>query len=428
MRDDGFEARIRRFELARRAGETTALEQILGESPGPSGPDRVRLLVELLCVDLEYAWRGWPGARPTPLDGYVARFPELIALDSLPIELIAEEYRARRNWGDRPAHAVILGSFRGRHAAILRELHRVDAEIAAEDEQVTGARPSRTAEAPPAAPMVEAEGLLRSDRDFVLRRLIGAGRMGKVYAATRRDGRGPVAVKFLRKSLLAEPGAVRRFIGEARTVARLRHRHIVGTAGLGRTAGGSYFIVMDLIAGPNLAEVIRRGPVAIADAARWVLQAGAGLDHAHRCGIIHCDLKPANLLLDPAGQILVTDFGLARSLTEATPGVASVEGTAPFMAPEQASPAWGPIDHRTDVYGLGAVYFALLTGRPPHQGRRIADVLARVVAAAPVPSSRTFRPEIPPAVAAVCQRALEKAPAARFPDVEAFCVAVRAIT
>ena len=279
-------------------------------------------------------------------------------------------------------------------------MRRVDAEIAAEEGiTIPGPQPARTVAAPPADPAVESEGTLLSDRDFVLRRLIGAGGMGKVYAATRRDGRGSVAVKFLRKSFLTQPEAVRRFVGEARTVARLRHRHVVATAGLGRTAGGSYVLVMDLIAGPNLAEVIRHRPV-----------------------------TPANLVLDAAGQIVVTDFGLARSLTEPTSGVAAVEGTAPFMAPEQASPTWGPIDHRTDLYGLGAVYYALLTGRPPYLGRRIADVLAQVVAATPVPSPRTVRPDIPPAVAAVCLRCLEKAPAARFPSVKAFRAALREVT
>ena len=116
------------------------------------------------------------------------------------------------------------------------------------------------------------------------------------------------------------------------------------------------------------------------------------LDHAHERGVVHCDLKPANLLLDEDGRIRVTDFGLARSLAGETPWAAEVEGTAPFMAPEQASPIWGPIDHRTDVYGIGAVLFTLLTGRPPFVGRRLPDVLAQVVSATPVPCARQPSP------------------------------------
>ena len=112
----------------------------------------------------------------------------------------------------------------------------------------------------------------------------------------------------------------------------------------------------------------------------------------HERGIVHCDLKPANILLDECGRIRVTDFGLARSLAGDTPWTAEVEGTAPFMAPEQASRCWGPIDRRTDVYGIGAVLFTLLTGRPPFVGRRLPDILAEVIAPTPVISPARLRP------------------------------------
>jgi serine/threonine-protein kinase len=134
--------------------------------------------------------------------------------------------------------------------------------------------------------------------------------------------------------------------------------------------------------------------------------------------VVHCDLKPANLLLDEGGGIRVADFGLARSLSGETPWAAEVEGTASFMAPEQASRCWGPIDRRTDVYGLGAVLFALLTGRPPFVGRRLADVLAQVVAATPVVSPDDLRPGLPAALVDVLRRCLSKAPGGRYPTVQ----------
>ena len=142
------------------------------------------------------------------------------------------------------------------------------------------------------------------------------------------------------------------------------------------------------------------------------------LDHAHGQGVVHCDLKPANLLLDERGRIQVTDFGLARSLTEDTPWAAEVEGTAPFMAPEQASRCWGPIDHRTDVYGIGAVIFALLTGRPPFLGHRLPDILAEVISATPVVSPGSLRPDLPEWVSDLCRKCLSKAPEARFQSVQ----------
>ena len=253
-----------------------------------------------------------------------------------------------------------------------------------------------------------------SDRDFLLHRLIGAGGMGKVYRASRRDGGHPVAVKFLRKPLLAHPSVVGRFVGEARTVARLGHPNIVATSGLGRTRGGSYFLVMDLVAGPSLDRLIRDRAITPGEAIGWVGQAAGAVAHAHEHGVVHCDLKPANLLLDESGRVRVTDFGLARSLLGPTPWAVEPEGTAPFMAPEQAATAWGPIGPRTDVYGLGAVLFALLTGQPPCTGPTRPAILAAVIAPTPVPSPITLRPDLPEPLAALCARCLAKSPADRF--------------
>ena len=258
---------------------------------------------------------------------------------------------------------------------------------------------------------------LLSHHDVLLRRLIGAGKMGKVYQAWQRSTGREVAVKFLRRSFLDQPRVVQRFVGEAQTIARLLHPNIVGTQGLGRTTGGAYFIVMDLVSGPNLDQVRRTRPISIDEAVSWAVETCHALEHAHEKGIIHCDLKPANLLLDECGQIRVTDFGLARSLTEHMPWTAEVEGTAPFMAPEQASRCWGEIDERTDVYGIGAVLYTLLTGRAPWVGRRLADILAAVVSAAPVVPPVVLRPELPPPISNVCLRCLSKPPAERYPSV-----------
>src|SRR5262249_5241069 len=113
----------------------------------------------------------------------------------------------------------------------------------------------------------------------------------------------------------------------------------------------------------------------------------------------------------------VTDFGLARSLAGDTPGTAEVEGTAPFMAPEQASRGWGRIDHRTDVYGVGAVLYTLLTGRPPFAAGRLQDILADVVALTPVVPPAVLRPGLPEPLNAVCRKCLRKLPEARYQTV-----------
>jgi RNA polymerase sigma factor (sigma-70 family) len=277
--------------------------------------------------------------------------------------------------------------------------------------------PAMRTGSPPAPPPADPDFPLLSHQDVLLQRLIGAGKMGKVYQAWHKSANREVAVKFLRRSFLDQPRVVQRFIGEARTIARLRHPNIVGTQGLGRTTGGAYFIVMDLVSGPNLDQVSRTRPILIDEAVRWAIETCDALEHAHEEGIIHCDLKPANLLLDGCGRIRVTDFGLARSLTEHMPWTAEVEGTAPFMAPEQVSRCWGPIDERTDVYGIGAVLYTLLTGRAPWIGRRLADILAAVVSAAPVVPPVVLRPELSRQSSEVCLKCLSKAPGHRYATV-----------
>ncbi len=147
----------------------------------------------------------------------------------------------------------------------------------------------------------------------------------------------------------------------------------------------------------------------------------------HARDIIHCDLKPANLLLDEDGHLHVTDFGLARSLTEQTPWTAEIEGTAPFMAPEQIARCWGPIDVRTDVYGIGAVLYTLLTGRPPWIGRRLPDILADVISAAPVIPPDSLRADLPKPVSDLCRKCLSKAPDDRFSSVHAVRMALNGI-
>jgi DNA-directed RNA polymerase specialized sigma24 family protein/tRNA A-37 threonylcarbamoyl transferase component Bud32 len=260
--------------------------------------------------------------------------------------------------------------------------------------------------------------------DVVLRQLLGSGGMGKVYRAEcRRDGR-VVAVKVLRKQLLGRPGVVERFRDEARALARLSHPGIVRVHGVGRLPDGGHFLVMDLIDGPDLGQVLAAGPVPVGPAVRWVAQAADALDFAHRQGVVHCDLKPANVLLsrmgngewgmgnemtdaggEPvplSGDVKVVDFGLARWLG---PGVArSVGGTAGYMAPEQWDEGLGGVTPRTDVFGLGGLLYALLTGRPPAPAGNGGEV-AR-------PSA--LRPGVPAAVEAVCLGCLEPLPNDRW--------------
>jgi serine/threonine-protein kinase len=165
---------------------------------------------------------------------------------------------------------------------------------------------------------------------------------------------------------------------------------------------------MDLVEGSDLARQIGAGPVAVGAAVRWVCDAALAIEHAHQHGVVHCDLKPSNLLLDRAGHIHVTDFGFARSLSDGPSRGAG--GTEGFMAPEQIDPTLGPISPRTDVYGLGAVLYALIVGQPP---------LSQT-------SPALLQPEVTVDVDALCQRCLAREPESRFASAAALAAALGA--
>lgn len=404
-----FESCLQAFEQAWRQSPPSIRDFLPTAGPA-TAIDRLRVLTELICIDLEHRWKHAHRSTPRLLDDYLVEFVELGALADLPAELIAEEYRVRHRWGDRPGHQEYTNRFGHRAGALGDALGEIDQELCDESHEhaaIEGAVRATNQRTDPRAPLAYS--------DYRLERLVGAGHVGKVYRAWQRSLERPVAVKYLRKTFQQQPEVVERFLEEARTVARLRHPGVVGVHGVGRTPGGGYFIVMELVEGPDLARLCRLGTVAIEDAIRWVRAACPAVQHAHENGIVHCDLKPGNLLLDSDGRVRVSDFGLARSHRDAAEH--RVAGTAPFMAPEQVSEVWGPIGPRTDVYGLGATLFTLLTGQPPWPGTRRADVLAQVVSAARAQDSRLLRPEIPQALSQICQRCLAKVPNDRYRSV-----------
>jgi hypothetical protein len=252
--------------------------------------------------------------------------------------------------------------------------------------------------------------------------------MGTVYRAIQVSLNKPVAVKVLEGVRMRRPQAVLRFLREGRSVAQLRHPHIVDVHGIGRTPSQGYFLVMDLVEGRDLDELIRAGAVSFSDVGLLATVAEA-IEHAHRKGIIHRDLKPSNILVDIEGRVLVTDFGLAKLLDDREAGLSLADeplGTPSFMAPEQASRRWGQVGPRTDVYGLGGLLYAMLTGRPPYTGRSYTEVLAQVISEdLPLPP-RQLRPETPPALEAICMKCLAKDPGLRLPTAEAAARELRA--
>lgn len=219
--------------------------------------------------------------------------------------------------------------------------------------------------------------------DYVLREQIGLGASGRVYRATRKADSQEFAIKFLRKSLTRNESALRRFLAEAKTVAALSHPAIVTIHGAGQTPGGGLFLLMDRVRGRDLQRVHNEQSVSVREAIRWIAAATDAVEYANSQGVIHCDLKPSNLLLDEDGQIQVTDFGFAVRESEARAGTV-LAGTPAFMAPEQVDSTWGQLSPRTDVWGLGGVLYFLLYGVPPHAGADVPTALANVTSNQPV--------------------------------------------
>jgi len=201
--------------------------------------------------------------------------------------------------------------------------------------------------------------------DYVLEKLLGTGGMGKVYRARHRTSGEVVALKALHKTWQHDHRAVERLVQEARLLAHLRHPHVVGVRGLGRFPGGSCFLVMDLIAGGDVAACLKQGPMSVTEAARIVGEVASAVGFAHQAGVLHCDLKPANVLVDASGKAFVTDFGFANFIMMGShAGRDAVGGTAGYMAPEVASGTTGPTV-AADIYGLGCLLWVLATAQSP---------------------------------------------------------------
>lgn len=244
---------------------------------------------------------------------------------------------------------------------------------------------------------------------YSLDRELGRGGMGVVYLARDVALDRPVAIKLLPPERAADDLVRDRFVREARLAAKLSHPHIVPIFAVDEV-DGHVFYVMAHVDGETLGERVRaRGPLAASEATRVLREVAWALAHAHAQGVVHRDVKPDNILLERAtGRALVVDFGIAAALgTDETP---AATGTPEYMSPEQAM--GGDLDARTDLYALGATAYFALVGRPPFDGRRPVDIIAKQVATPP-PALVGTGAAVPRRVAQLVERCLAKAPAER---------------
>ncbi len=242
--------------------------------------------------------------------------------------------------------------------------------------------------------------------------IVGVGGMATVYRGHHLALDRTVAIKVLPARFLTAPTFVDRFRQEARMVARLRHPNILDVYDFGEGPGGLLYIVNEFMEGGTLAAQLGN-PMRPEATVRIVGQIAAGLDYAHSRGIIHRDLKPGNILFTAEGDAVIADFGLAKIL-EGTGGLTqdgTVLGTPEYMSPEQAMGK--PLDGRTDVYSLGVIVYAMLTGSVPfHRESPLATMVAHIHE--PLPSLRDRNPTLPDGVEQVLQRAMAKTPDERY--------------
>lgn len=247
-------------------------------------------------------------------------------------------------------------------------------------------------------------------------RLLGRGGMGAVYLARDLTLEREVAIKVV-KPVSGGEAIYERFRREAKTAARLSHPNIVPLHAFGEVDGMPYF-VMGYVRGESLADRLRReGKLPEEEARRILAEVADALDHAHCQGVVHRDVKPDNVLLeDASGRALLTDFGIARTVShgETLTQYGSVVGTPQYMSPEQAS-GRGAVDGRSDIYSLGVMGYAMLAGRLPFEGSSVADTLLRQLTQDP-PPLRSFVPSISDSTLQAIERCMEKDPARRWQD------------
>jgi len=438
----------RDFEAAWRSGHEPDLRTYLPES---LGSDRPLLLRELLSIELKY--RLQRGERPRP-DGYLARLPDMQ-------QTVVEVFRAcglaaavlddtSRNEQTLPASRPIADLDDATHSSdsvVKKETVAMDRgeqhPAHADSLHHTGLLQDRpTAQdhviKPSAAPTQAADTLGPGPGDdtidaaesgefpwefgpYVLLEVIAKGGMGVVFKARETKLDRIVAVKMIRAGMMDQQQELARFHAEAQAAAGLQHPNIVPVFEVGEVNRRHYYS-MEYVQGRSLDQAIAGGqPLSNQQAARYVADVAKAISFAHQRGVLHRDIKPANVIIDENGRPRVTDFGIAKRLGANVHHTATgqILGTPSYMPPEQAQGDRQRIGRRSDVYSLGALLYALITGRPPFEEDTVGKTLMAVVTTDPVPPSR-WNSQVDPDLETICLKCLEKERSDRYSTATAF--------
>lgn len=347
---------------------------------------RPMLARELVMIDLEHRWRR---DHPT-LAEYAARFPEILDHGALPDELVRHE-----NW--------------------VRETYSAARpfEPGSQDAEEVGSTTRGSSDRTTAARLPSQEQLPVTLGRFQLLELLGEGAFGAVYRAHDAELGRTVAVKTPRAGRRMTDDEQERFLREAKNSALLRHPSIVAVHDAVKV-GGIPLLVYDFVEGPTLQQKLSAGPLSNEHAAELAASLAEALEYAHQQHVLHRDVKPGNVLIDPDGRPMLTDFGLARHDRDdsALTVEGQVLGTPAYMPPEQALGRQNEIGPHSDVYSLGAVLYEMLTGQRPFQGE-IANVLRQVANDEPAPPRRRIR-QIDRDLETICLKAMAKEPHLRY--------------
>src|SRR3989454_1146850 len=258
---------------------------------------------------------------------------------------------------------------------------------------------------------------------YKIERLLGKGGMGQVFLAHDLTLEREVAIKVLPPDVAQDDQVVRRFQQEAKPAAKLDHPNIIPIYRVESEGGLNYF-VMKYISGTSLEDVLEQKQTLTSDYIQRVLwEAACALGHAHQRGIVHRDVKPANIMFDHDGKVMLTDFGISKALQAASgfTGTGMIIGTPHYMAPEQAKGQ--AVDGRADQYSLGVVAYRMVTGQLPFSGDSVHTILYKHIFEE-VQAPKTLRGDIPEAISAAVKRAMAKEPDQRFPTMEDLATAV----
>lgn len=268
---------------------------------------------------------------------------------------------------------------------------------------------------------------------YVLQELLGEGGMGQIYKAHHPTLERDVALKLIHLYRVSDPTVVDRFRREARVVAALRHPGIVQVYDFDVDAKHDiFYMVMEFVQGESLAHRLisidaQGGRLPLAEALRLIRSITTAVTYAHNRGVIHCDLKPDNVMLNLEGQPILTDFGISKFVSgERLTNTSDILGTPHYMSPEQGTGRW-KIDARSDVYSLGVMLYELTTGRLPFSGDTSMSIMFKHINDQP-PSPRSVNPNIPENVEQIIQKAMAKDPAWRYPSAQEMLTALEALT